>query len=68
MNSIRHGEELRKNINLTEIATQLRAHANIVLSFQVTTIGLIDLKIIIDDIAANTPVTHAVKSTRGNHL
>lgn len=68
LNSIRHSEELRKNINLTEIATQLRAHANIVLSFQVTIIGLIDLKIIIGDIAASTPAMHAARNTRGSHL
>lgn len=37
-------------------------------SFQITTIGLTDLKIIIGGIAANTSVMHAVRSTRGNRL
>lgn len=64
---LQHDEELRKNIDLT-VRLQLRAHANIVLFFQVTMMGPIGFKIIIGDTTANTPAMHAVRSTHGNHL
>jgi len=64
----RHDEDLRKNIDLTVRLQHLIAHANIVLSFQVTTMDPIGFKIIIGDTVANTPAMHAVRSTHGNRL